>query len=115
MDWLTARQQQHAQRHRMHTMPTMEVMAERAAHYKQAVPAQCLLCRAGVETVEHGWRYRATEWTAWTKRQGVVDWLEERLYRGRGRGKPLKEAVYDPKSMVIWVSGTAAKEMGADH
>ena len=54
LDWLTARQQRHAQRHRMHTMPTMEVMAERAAHYKQIVPTQCLLCREGVETVEHG-------------------------------------------------------------
>ena len=34
LDWLTARQQRHVQRHCMHTMPTMEVMAERAAHYK---------------------------------------------------------------------------------
>ena len=56
MDWLTARQQRHAQRHRMHMMPTTEVMAEMAAPYKQVVPAQCMLCREAVETVEHGWR-----------------------------------------------------------
>ena len=115
MDWLTARQQRHAQRHRMHTMPTMEVMAERAARYKQAAPTQCLLCREGVETEEHGWRCVATEWTARAKRRAVVDWLDDRVYRGRERAKAVREAVYDPQSMVIWASGTATEEMGVDH
>ena len=27
----------------------------------------------------------------------------------------MKEAVYDPRSMVIWASGTTTEEMGADH
>ena len=115
MDWLTARQQRHVQRHRMHTMPTMELMTERAAHYKQVVPTQFLLCRKGVETVEHGWRCEATEWTAWAKRQVMVKWLDDRIYKGRGGAKVVCEAVYNPLSLVIWASGTATEEMGVDH
>ena len=99
----------------MHTMPTMEVMAERAAHYKQVVPTECLLCREGVETVVHGWSCVATEWTARAKRQAVVEWLDDRVYRGREGAKAVREAVYDPQSLVIWASGTATREMGVDH
>ena len=55
LHWLTARQQWHAQRHRMHTMPTREVMAKRAAHYKQIVPTRSALqgrCGDGRTRVE---------------------------------------------------------------
>ena len=45
----------------------------------------------------------------------VVDWLEDRVYRVRGGAKLMKVAVYDPKSMVLWASGTATEEIGADH
>ena len=99
----------------MHTMPTMEVMAERAAHYKQAVPMQCLLCRKAVETVEHGWRCEATEWTARAKRQEIIKWLDDRIYKGRGGARAVREAVYDSRSLVIWASGTATEEMAVDH
>ena len=99
----------------MHTMPTMEVMAERAAHYKQVVPTQCLLCRKGVEMVEHGWRCEATEWITRAKRQVMVEWLDDRVYKGRGGARAVREAVYDPRSLVIWASGTATEEMGVDH
>ena len=35
---------------------------------------------------------------------------------GEGGGQAGKrEAVYDPRSMVIWASGTTTEEMGADH
>ena len=115
MDWLTARQQRHVQRHRMHTMPTMEVMAERAAHYKQVIHTQCMLCRKAVETFEHGWTCEATEWTVRAKRQGIIKWLEDRIYKGRGGERAVQEAAYDSTSLVIWALGTATEEMAADH
>ena len=115
MDWLTARQQRHVQRHRMHTMPTMEVMAERAAHYKQVVPTQCMLCKKAVETVEHGWTCEATEWTVQSKRQGIIQWLEDRVYKGRRGERAVRGAAYDPTSLVIWASGTATGEMATDY
>jgi hypothetical protein len=115
MDWLVARQQRHAQQHRMHTLPTMEVMARRAAHYRQTVSPECMLCGAAVETVGHGWTCRATEWVARANRQRLVDWLDRHVYRGREGPKSLKEAVYDPKAQEIWASGTATAEMKQDH
>ena len=85
----------------MHRLPIMEVMAERAAHYGQVVPMQCLLCRKGVETVEHGWRCEVTEWTVRAKRQVMVEWLDDRVNKGRGGAKAVREAAYDPLSLVI--------------
>ena len=76
---------------------------------------QCLLCRKGVETVEHGWRCEATEWTAQVKRQEVIKWLDDRICKGMGGAKVVREAVYDLRSLVIWASGTPTEEMGVDH
>ena len=77
----------------MHTMPTMEVMAERAALYKHAVLTECLLCRRAVETVEHGWRCEARELTVRAKRHEVVRWQDDPIYKGRGVARAVREAV----------------------
>ena len=115
MDWFVARHQRHIQQHRMHTLPTMEVMSQRAAHYKQAVSPECMLCREGVETVGHGWTCRATEWLAGAARRRMVDWLDRHVYRGRGGQRALREAVYDGLCQQIWASGTVTAEVWADH
>ena len=79
----------------------MEVLAARAAHYLQAVSSECLLCKAGKETVERGWSRRATVWMARAKRQTLTDWLDANMYKDRVGVQQLRDAVYDSTAMVL--------------
>ena len=109
---MTSDQQRHLVAYQMCNLPTMMVLAERAAHHNVQLGTQCLLCGSGPEMARHLWEcpVQSHEWRS--VRQHLHTWPT--TYVGP-RASQVQGQLWDPAVLEQWPAVIATPSLRMAH